>query len=342
MSLRKRGSIWWIDITTPSGGRVRRSTETENKQEAQELHDKLKSECWRVQKLGDRPKRTWNQAVVRWLKETSHKATHEDDKAKLRWLDPYLNGKRLDDINRTMIDTITQAKLATGVTNATVNRMLALVRAILRRCERDWEWIDRAPAIRLLKEPVKRIRYLTRDEADRLLKELPEHLRYMAQFALATGLRAANIFNLRWDQVDLDRRMAWVHPDEAKARRAIPVPLNGEAMAVLQKQLGQHRERVFTYRGEPVNATTTRAWYSAVKRAGVYPLRFHDLRATFASWHIQQGTPISVLQELGGWKSVEMVRRYAHLGAEHLAVWSDRLLGTNSSQGGKEERASKS
>jgi integrase len=157
--------------------------------------------------------------------------------------------------------------------------------------------------------------------------------------ALATGLRAANITGMRWEQVDLERRMAWVHPDQAKARRAIPVPLNSEAIAVLQKQLGKHRDRVFTFRGQPIVATTTKAWYSAAKRAGVAPLRFHDLRHTFASWHVQQGTPLSVLQELGGWQSSAMVSRYAHLGAEHLAPWNDRLAtygstkrGTNPSQ----------
>jgi integrase len=106
-------------------------------------------------------------------------------------------------------------------------------------------------------------------------------------------------------------------------------------MAVLQKQLGKHQARVFTFRGNPVAATTTKAWYSAVKRAGVQPPRFHDLRHTFASWHVQQGTPLSVLQELGGWQSSAMVSWYAHLGAEHLAPWNDRLAayGTNPAQG---------
>lgn len=344
MSLRKRGSVWWIDFATPSGERVRRSAETGNKGQAQELHDRLKAEAWRRDKLQERPRRSWNDAVVRWLKETAHKATHEDDKAKLRWLDPHLNGKPLDTINRAMIDSITQAKLATGAANATVNRTLALVRAILRRSEREWEWLERSPAVRLLKEPTKRVRYLTRPEADRLLAALPPHLSDMARFALATGLRAANITGMRWDQVDLERRMAWVHPDQAKARRAIPVPLNGEAVSVLQEQRGKHREVVFTFRGEPVTATTTKAWYSAVKRAGVHPLRFHDLRHTFASWHVQQGTPLSVLQELGGWQSPSMVQRYAHLGAEHLAPWNDRLAahGTFTAQPQKEQRPSAS
>ena len=158
MSLRKRGSVWFIDFRAPNGERVRRSTETENKAQAQELHDRLKSETWRLQKLGDRPKRIWEDAVVRWVVETKHKASHEGDLGKLRWLDKFLAGMELTNINRALIDRIIEAKLAEGVTNATVNRHLALVRAILRRCHREWEWLDRAPAVRLLKEPTERIR----------------------------------------------------------------------------------------------------------------------------------------------------------------------------------------
>ncbi len=48
--------------------------------------------------------------------------------------------------------------------------------------------------------------------------------------------------------------------------------------------------------------------------------RWHDLRHTWASWHVQAGTSLSKLQEMGGWDSIEMVRRYAHLAPEHLAV----------------------
>ena len=57
----------------------------------------------------------------------------------------------------------------------------------------------------------------------------------------------------------------------------------------------------------------------------VADFRWHDLRHTWASWHVQNGTPLFALQELGGWESPEMVRRYAHLSAEHLAPYADRL-----------------
>lgn len=173
MSLRKRGSVWWIDFHAPNGERIRRSTETDNKTQAKELHDKLKAETWRLQKLGDRPKRYWEDAVLKFLKEAADKATHEGDKSKLRWLDPFLAGKELDHINRELIDRITDAKLAEGASNATVNRHLALVRTILRRCHRDWEWTDRAISVRLLKEPTRRIRFLTQDQAATLLGSCP-------------------------------------------------------------------------------------------------------------------------------------------------------------------------
>ena len=81
MGIRKRGAVWWVDFTTPSGERVRRSAETGNKTEAQEYHDRLRAESWRQQKLDEAPKKTWNDAVVRWCNEQSHKATAEEDKA---------------------------------------------------------------------------------------------------------------------------------------------------------------------------------------------------------------------------------------------------------------------
>jgi len=322
MSLRKRGSVWWIDIVTPSGERVRRSAKTGNKAQAQELHDKLKSEVWRIQKLGDRPRRIWQDAAVRWLREQAYKATIEDDKEKLRWLDRHLADRELESINRALIDAITEAKRAEGCSNATVNRTLALIRAILHKCARDWEWLDRAPAVRLLKEPTRRIRFLSRDQARTLLRELPAHLRDMASFTLATGLRAANVTGLTWEQVDLPRKLAWIHPDQAKARRAIAVPLNETAMDVVRAQRGRHPVQVFTYEGKPIKQVSTAAWYKALKRSGIENFRWHDLRHTWASWHVQGGTPLFALQELAGWETEKMVRRYAHLAAEHLAVYA--------------------
>ncbi len=124
MSLRKRGGVWWVDVIAPNGERVRRTTGTANKALAQEFHDRVKSELWRIAKLGEKPQRTWNEAVVRWLKEKSHKATLRGDVNLLRRLDPFLGGKYLATITRTTLDKIADEKLARGCSNATVNRSL--------------------------------------------------------------------------------------------------------------------------------------------------------------------------------------------------------------------------
>lgn len=240
-------------------------------------------------------------------------------------LDAHLNGVELTAITRDRLDKIAITKKGEGVAPATVNRVMEVLRAILRKCADDWEWIDRAPKVRMLKEPTRRVRYLSREEAQRLLEHLPPHMAEMAAFSLATGLRRANVTGLRWDQVDMVNRRAWVHPDQAKARKAIPVPLNDDAMKVLERQVGKHRDLVFSFRGRQVLQVSTKAWYAALERTGIVDFRWHDLRHTWASWHMQGGTPLFALQELGGWESAEMVRKYAHLAADHLAPWADRL-----------------
>ncbi|EHV6167088.1 site-specific integrase, partial [Salmonella enterica] len=68
-----------------------------------------------------------------------------------------------------------------------------------------------------------------------------------------------------------------------------------------------------------------RAWNAACCRAGIEDFRFHDLRHTWASWLIQSGVPLSVLQEMGGWESIEMVRRYAHLAPNHLTEHAKQI-----------------
>ncbi len=78
-------------------------------------------------------------------------------------------------------------------------------------------------------------------------------------------------------------------------------------------------------KGDGVGTANTRAWRNALEREGIKDFRWHDLRHTWASWHAQSGTPLHVLQELGGWSSSDMVRRYAHLSQQHLASYADNV-----------------
>lgn len=139
--------------------------------------------------------------------------------------------------------------------------------------------------------PGKRIRWATQEEARALIATLPDHLAAMAEFSLATGLRQYNVTHLEWSQVDLGRRVAWIYADQAKGKRDFAVPLSDAAAAVLQRQLGAHPIWVFPYRGGPIKQPTQVAWQTAVEAVGLSGFRWHDLRHTWASWHVQNGTP---------------------------------------------------
>jgi integrase len=336
---REGSSHWWIDITPPTGRRVRESTGTTDKRKAQEYHDRLKSQLWEQQRLGTRPRYTWRETVVRFVSEAEidGKASVKNDRDALRWLDPWLGDKYLDEIGKDLIQAITKERMKPYVRIYesgqkreckpgvdTVNRFLTTLRAVLTKARDEWEWIDRIPKVKALKGAVSRIRWITREEADSLIAELPAHLAAMAQFSLETGLRRANVTHLEWWQVDLARKTAWIPAGKAKSGKALAVPLTDTAAAVLEAQLGKHPTWVFPKAGRPVHQTSTKAYRAAVERAGLVDFCWHDLRHTWASWHVQRGTPLNVLQELGGWASVAMVQRYAHLSAEHLRAWVEK------------------
>jgi integrase len=328
MSIYQRGNTWWIQFTDPNGERIQRTAGTKDKAEAQQLHDRLKAESWRIKELGVKPRHTWTEAKNRWLQEMAHKKSIKEDESAINWLNQHLENKHLDEINKAVVDHIKAAKQHTGVSNGTTNRMLAVLRAILNRAYKEWEWLDIVPTIKKLHEPTKRIRWLIREEAERLLKELPEHLQAMTRFTLATGLRESNVTGLQWEQIDMKRFSAWINADESKSGKAIALPLNGQAMEVLKEReqlratVSKHIKNVFTYQGKPVTRANNHAWRKALERANIENFRWHDLRHTWASWHVQNGTPLHVLKELGGWSDLTMVLRYAHLSSEHLQKYA--------------------
>lgn len=337
MSLYKRKDSpnWWVKIC--HGGRcIQRSSGTSDDEKAREYHDKLKAAQWDEVRLGIKPKRSWKDAVVKYVGETSHKASHRDDVLHFKYLDRFLEPLMLAEVDRAVLDRVTAARQRDGVSNASVNRMLGVVQRVLRRAVYEWEWLDRCPKVRMLDEPFIRIRWLKREEAQRLLAELPEHLAVMARFSVETGLRRANVVGLKWENVDLVRRRVVVHADEAKGRRNLSVPLTDAAVSVIRSQMGKDLRYVFTYLAKPVFQVNGKAWKAALKRAGIENFRWHDLRHTWATWHVLNGTSLHELKELGGWQSLEMVLRYAHLvDNDHLAGVVKRFSGLRLADGGQ-------
>ena len=130
---------------------------------------------------------------------------------------------------------------------------------------------------------------LTHEEANRLIRHCAPHLAALVRFALATGCRASEITGLEWNRVDLSRHTAWLNQTKNGTPRG--VPLNEDAVEVLEAEIGKNLTHCFTFQGEPIGwQISNTAWHTALKVSGIENFRFHDLRHTWASWHRQAGT----------------------------------------------------
>lgn len=342
--------IYQIDVTV-EGRRVQKTSGTTSLKAAKELKAKITDQLWREVKLGEAPKITFEQLAAYYVDEKQKKGTLEDDKDKLRWLMPHLGSKLITDITSSMVSAVLEIKKKDNVTDSTVNRYAALISTMLNMAH-DKGWTTQKIKVNKKKEIRGSYIWLRhQDDAMRLIRELEgtaPHLAQMVRFSLATGLRQYNVTHLEWDRVDLERKIAYVRPEDAKAKKFIPVPLNDFAMEVLAQQVDKHGKWVFPYAGRSVANPNNSAFKKALVRAKIHLvpktdetgkvekdrqgkpimkslLRWHDLRHTWASWHVQAGTPLLVLKELGGWSSLSMVERYAHLAPSHLAQHSNNI-----------------
>jgi integrase len=188
--------------------------------------------------------------------------------------------------------------------------------------------LDAAPKVPMYRLDKVEPRWEPRDRIHELLGKLPGHSRDMAIVACATGMRKSEVSGLKRAHVDLKRATAFVPASNAKANNSRVVPLNSDAIAVLTKWIEadkHHAEYVFSFRRRaPIKQISTKVWRRARTAAGLPGFRFHDLRHTWASWQVQAETPLKHLQELGGWATMEMVMRYAHLAPGHLAQYAER------------------
>ena len=327
MSLYKRGNTWWIYLTY-DGQRIRRSTGTDNKQKAEAIHDQFKVDLRQRKESG----KTVADAIKLWLTQSPRTAS---EISALRIFITAYKSRPLSQVKGHDIQDALADKSA-----ANYNRIANNVRAAFNlAASRGW---CKPISIPRRKVNNTRLRFLSRDEWKRLEAQLADHVKPMAQFAVATGLRQANVLGLKWSGVDIDRATAWVDSTDSKSSKPIPVPLSEYAVNILKSQKGKHDIYVFTYNGKPVKSIKT-TWNKALIRAKIdlvktgkqdkqgrdiytSTFRWHDLRHTWASWHVMNGTPLPVLKELGGWHDMTMVMRYAHLAPDHLKQYASNAV----------------
>ena len=151
-----------------------------------------------------------------------------------------------------------------------------------------------------------------------------EWMRDVSLVAVATGMREDELLTMEPRHVDLTQRHTYVDAERSKSGVARAVPLNADAMKVLKQRIPLAKKYVFERPSRDgvvrkISQVDARCLKSACKKIGISDFTFHDFRHTWASWHVQRGTQLMVLKELGGWETIEMVQKYAHLAQSHLA-----------------------
>lgn len=333
MSIKKRGETWHIDIVAPDGSRVRRSTGTSDKRKAQEYHDKIKHELWEVTRLNKKPVRLFEEAVILFLKDSKSQSNYRYKQLKSEYFLSRFAGRDLSSITgEEILLSLPRINLLNGepVSNSTRNRYRS---DIIRMFSLAYKmnWIDSIPFVPKEKEPKIRVRWISKEKAALLLKNIKLPWLYnVCFFALSTGARQNEILSLTWSNVDFINKLATVTADNAKSGRARSLPLNSSAIELLRElRFKSNDGYVFTRKdGKRISKVDHRLFQLAVQATGLRDFRFHDLRHTWASWHVQAGTPLYTLKTMGGWETLEMVNKYAHLNAEHMIEYSGNVTFT--------------
>lgn len=330
---KNKYGVWQIDFTTPSGRRIRSSSGRTDKRLAQELHDKLKAESYKVERLNKQPERTVEDALIRFLEDTEHQKDLETKIHHAQYWRDRIGHKNLSSLTSDDIYNNLPTHKRTGerLSPSTQNRYRTSIMRALNLAKQAG-WVDAIPYLAKNDEPKKRVRWITQDEANRFLDSLNlEWMREVCSFALLTGARMSEILTLTWDKIDFPRSIAIVTSDVAKSGHARSLPLPRNAVNFLrQKETRRISQYVFHRgKGKMISDIDREDFKRALQRAGISDFRFHDLRHTWASWHIQSGTPLMVLKELGGWETIEMVQKYAHLNAGHLLQYANHVKVTS-------------
>jgi integrase len=236
------------------------------------------------------------------------------------------------EISPSLISQYKTKRRGEGASPRTLNYELTLMSHAFNLAIKEWEWVKENPVRKVSKERVnnQRERWLTLEEEEKLLSVSPKWLREIITFAINTGLRQSELLDLKWPLVDLFRKTVTIL--EQKNQGKDTLPLNETAQKILKGRLKIRPINIdyvfYSTNITRINARNLmRAFYLAIKKAGILPLRFHDLRHTFATRLVQAGVDIYTVQRLGRWKNISMVMRYAHHYPESLRSGKEVLDG---------------
>jgi integrase len=253
----------------------------------------------------------------------ANKRSYCEDKRLSTRLKAQFGGKLLDDITSGEVERWKARLKELKLAEATVNRHLALLKSIFNLAIRSRKTRENPVRnVRLFIENNARVRYLRDDEREeeKLFKVIPEPDGSLCLVALHTGMRQGELLALTRDRIDYANDVITI--DRSKHGEKRQVPMNSVVRETLRRVLAVLGDpRVF-----PGCRDIVHRFPKYVEKAGLVDFRFHDLRHTFASRLAMAGVDLLTIKELGGWKTLAMVQRYAHLSPGHQRQAVERLV----------------
>lgn len=314
----KPSRVWYV-LWRDGGRERRRSTGT---------HDKYKAEQWLAKFLAVKhaPPDTVdvNWILDRYEEDRANKKSASQIHFNLRPVRAVLGASAPADITADTIGSIVRDWGQHGSSNGTIRTRLLLLRAALGWAV-DMGYIDKKPYIPAPPPGKPRDRHLTREEFKRLYAAAEEpHVRTFLALGVFSGLRAGAILSLTWDQIDTDRMI--IRPEggsDNKKRASVPIS-PALALALGTAQWLHHGPYVVHWRGKQIKSIK-KGFHESVRRAGIDPVRIHDLRRTCAIWQAEAGVPIGQIAEWLG-DSVKIAEKhYARYSPDYLSKGADAL-----------------
>lgn len=255
--------------------------------------------------------------------------TRRHQERQLTWWEGELGNIRLHALTPARITEARDDLMADrGVSGPTANRYTAVLSHVFTRAL-QWGWVRENPVRGIAKrrENPGRTRFLSKDELARLLESCRQSrqsdLELMVMMALATGTRRGELLSLRWSEVDLERGLARLVDTKNGDKRAVTLtPTVRARLSERQPKTGL----VFHAPGEPERPLDPRgAFEAACERAGIEDFKWHDLRHTTASYLAMSGATLAEIAAVLGHKTLQMVKRYAHLSDAHVSGVIERM-----------------
>lgn len=355
----QRGKSWYSDFHY-DGERYQRAWGAISKTVAKEMDRKFRTEVMEGKHKPQSKKILFETLAKKYLEyvhlnKKPKSATRNE--VSINQLKPYFGGKLIHSIHPFMVEQYKRDRREKGkltgkekvrkdISTATINRDLAVLRNMLNMAVK-WGLITVNPllGVRLLKEDNEKMWILTPEEEAGLLEQCRKspqrgkggenrYLSDLVRFALNTGMRLTEIFNLTKIQVNgRDQYLLVTDTKNSENRR---VPINNTVKEILSRRLKTESEFVFSRAdGEKLTVLTNAFWY-AIKEAGLIRIekgqkarfRFHDLRHTFGSRLGMAGVDLKTIMEIMGHKTVKVAMRYQHPTTGHKLNAVRMLEGT--------------